>query len=101
MVSILVDHCNDRDIIDFVGTPPYLKFALPVAMATMHFHKVQTCVSFKNIFFILKGVLRSNLAPIRKCHNSFLVALNLNPKSALNLKIKNCTGLILSREGMN
>ena len=24
-------------------------------MATMHFHKVQTCVSFRNVFFVLRG----------------------------------------------
>ena len=35
------------------------------------------------------------------CKNSlFLVALNLEQKSALSLTIKNCTGLILSSEGM-
>ena len=68
---------------------------------------------------------RNNLAPVRNCpkgarkaklddirsigqlltyfrkNSLFLVALNLDTKSALNLKIKNGTGLILSREGMN
>ena len=67
----------------------------------------------------------SNLAPVRNCPKGerkaklddirsiahlitncrkislFSVALNIDPKSALNLKIKNCTGLILSREGLN
>ena len=67
----------------------------------------------------------SNLAPVRNCPkaerkaklddirsighlltnfrkiNLFSVALNMDPKSAFNLKIKNCTGLILSREGLN
>ena len=41
---------NNPDRIDFVGTPPFLRFALQVAMSTMYFHKVQTCVSFRNIF---------------------------------------------------
>ena len=54
---------NERDIIEFVGTPPFLRFALQVAMVIMHFHKAQTCVSFKNIFF----VSRHNLAPVRNC----------------------------------
>ena len=36
-------------------------------MATMHFHKAKTCVSFKNIIFRIKGVTWSNLAPIRNC----------------------------------
>ena len=94
-------------------------------MATMHFHKTQTCVSFKNIFFRIYGVPRSNLTPVRNCPKGerkaklddirsighvltnfrkislFSVALNMDPKSALNLKIKKCTGLILSRESLN
>ena len=57
---------NNRDIIDFVGTPPFLRFALQIAMTSTHFHNVQTCVSFRN-FFRIKRVPRSNLAPIRKC----------------------------------
>ena len=55
----------NRDIIDFVGTPPFLRFVLLVAMATKHFHKVQTCVSFKNIFFRILGRPRSILARVR------------------------------------
>ena len=67
----------------------------------------------------------SNLAPVRNCPKGerkaklddirrighlltnvrkislFSVTLNMDPKSALNLKIENCTGLILSREGLN
>ena len=86
---------NNRDII----------FALQVAMATMHFHKAQTCVSLKNIFSYL-GVPGSNLAPARNCPKGkrkakldeiinighlltnfrkislFSVALNMAPKSA-------------------
>ena len=31
----------------------------------------------------------------------FSVAHNMDPKSALNIKIKNCTGLIISREGLH
>ena len=103
---------NNRDIIDFVGTPTFLRFALQVAMALMHFHKVQTYVSFMN-FFSYVGVPRSKLALVRSCpkgarkaklddiksighhltnfrkNSLFLVALNLDPKGALNLKIKN------------
>ena len=58
---------HNRDIIDFVGTTPFLKFVLLVAMTTMHFHKVQTCVSFKNIFFRNLGIPRSSLARVRNC----------------------------------
>ena len=46
---------KNRDIIEFVGTPPFLRFALQVAMATMYFHKAETCVSFKNIFCVFRG----------------------------------------------
>ena len=62
MVSILVGYMvsNNLDIIDFVDTPPFLRFALQVTMATMHFNKALTCVSFRNIFSYL-GVPRSNL----------------------------------------
>ena len=57
LVPILVGYgfCNNRDIIEFIGTPPVLRFALQVAMATTYFHKAQTCVSFKNIFSYLGG----------------------------------------------
>ena len=55
---------NNRNIFESVGTPPFLRFALHVVMATMDFHKAQTCVSFKNFFSYL-GVPRGNLAPIR------------------------------------
>ena len=55
---------NNRDLIECVGTPPFLRFTLQVAMAPMHFHKAQTCLSFKNIFFVFRDP-RSNLAPVR------------------------------------
>ena len=47
--------CNNRDIIEFVGISPFLRFTLQVAMATMHFHKAKICVSFKNTFSYLGG----------------------------------------------
>ena len=80
---------------------------------------------FEEYFFHIKGVQRSNLATVRNCPQGerkptlddirsighiltnfriislFSVALNMDPKMALNLKIKNCTGLIFSREGLN
>ena len=33
---------SSKDIIDFVGTPPLMRIALRVAMATMHFQIAQT-----------------------------------------------------------
>ena len=59
---------NNRGIIEFIGTPPFLRFALLVAMATMHFHTAQANVSFKNIFFSYLGVPMSYLAPVRNSH---------------------------------
>ena len=57
---------NNRDIIEFVITPLFLRLSLQVAMATTHFNKAQTGVSFKNIFCI-EGVPRSKMAPVRNC----------------------------------
>ena len=56
----------NRDIIDYVGTPLFFRLVLLVAMATMHFHKVQTCVSLRTFFRIL-GRPRSILARVRNC----------------------------------
>ena len=41
-------------MIDFVNTPPFLRIALQVAMATMHFHIAQTGL-FMVIFFAFRG----------------------------------------------
>ena len=51
---------------DFVGTPPFLRIALWVAMVTMHFHIAQTCFIFRNIFCALRGP-GNNLSPTRNC----------------------------------
>ena len=44
-------------MIDFVDTTPFLRIALPVAMATMHFHIALTglFMSFMGIFFSHTG----------------------------------------------
>ena len=39
----------------FVGISPFSRVALQVAIATIHFHKVKTCASFRNIFSYLGG----------------------------------------------
>ena len=39
---------------ELVDIPPLLIFALLIIMATMHFHKAQTCI-FKTIFWYLRG----------------------------------------------
>ena len=52
-------------MIDFIGISQLLRIALQVAIATMHFHIVQTGLCFRNIVFCFKGVPGNNLAPIR------------------------------------
>ena len=55
-------------MIDFVSAPQFLRIALQVANATMHFHILARTVLFLgNIFFRMKGVQENNLAPMKKC----------------------------------
>ena len=54
-------------MIDFVGIPPFLRIALQVAMATMHFHIAHSGLLFRNIFCFPLGLPGNNLAPIRNC----------------------------------
>ena len=42
-------------MIDFVGTSPFLRMALRVAMVAMHFHIAPTGLFFRNIFFSFRG----------------------------------------------
>ena len=42
-------------MIDFVDIPSFLRIALQVAMATMHFHRAQTGLFMGNYFFAFKG----------------------------------------------
>ena len=53
------------DMIDFVGIPPFLRIALRVAMAAMHFHIAQAGL-FLETFCPLRFP-GNNLAPIRNC----------------------------------
>ena len=53
-------------MIDFVGTPPFLRMALRVAMVTMHFHIARTGL-FLGTFFSIQGVPGNNLAPMKDC----------------------------------
>ena len=48
-------------MIDFVNTTPFLRIALHVAMATMHFHIAQTGL----FFFGIQGVPGNKLAPFK------------------------------------
>ena len=41
-------------MIDFVDTPPFLRIALRVAMATMHFHIAQTNLFLEELFFAFR-----------------------------------------------
>ena len=42
-------------MIDFVGTPPFLRMALRVAMLTMHFHKARTGLLLMEHFLAFRG----------------------------------------------
>ena len=53
-------------MIDFVGTPPFLRMALRVAMVTMHFHIARTGLFLRNIFSI-QEVPGNNLTPMKDC----------------------------------
>ena len=53
-------------MIDFVGTPPFLRMALRVAMVAMHFHTALTGL-FLGTFFSHSGVPGNNLVPMINC----------------------------------
>ena len=53
-------------MIDFVNAHPFLRIALQVVMATMHFHIAQTGLFMGN-FLRIQGVPGNNLAPIQNC----------------------------------
>ena len=46
---------SNQDIMHFVGTPTFLRFAFQVAMATMHFYIVEIRVTLRDIFCIEGG----------------------------------------------
>ena len=52
-------------MIDFVGAPSFLRIALRVALATMHFHILALTGLFLRNFFRLKGFPGNNLAPMK------------------------------------
>ena len=53
-------------MVDFVGTPPFLRITLQVAILTMHFHIAQAGL-FLGIFFRILGIPGHNLAPMKNC----------------------------------
>ena len=59
---------RSSDFIDFVSTPPFLRIALRVSMATMHFHIAQTGLSFRKHFFRIMGTPWNNVAQMKNCH---------------------------------
>ena len=64
-------------MIDFVGALPFLRIALRVAMATMHFHILaQTGLILVNIFFASRGSQGTILSP--------MIKLSLGLKGRLN-----------------
>ena len=58
-----------RDMSTFVGTSPFFRRALCVAMETMQFHIAQMGLFFRAIFFPIKGVFQNDLTHIRSFPN--------------------------------
>ena len=57
---------NNRDIIEFVGTTPFLRFALQVAMATMHFTKPKHVYLLRTFFIVFRGP-KVQFGTLRNC----------------------------------
>ena len=55
------------DMIDFVGTPLFLRITLRVAMATIHFHIAKTGLFLGNIYFLIQGIQENNLPLMKNC----------------------------------
>ena len=53
-------------MVDFVGTPPFLRMALQVAMVAMHFHIAPTGLFLRNILSH-SGIPGNNLVPMINC----------------------------------
>ena len=54
-------------MIEFLGLPPFMRIALPVAMETMHFHIAQTNLFLGQLCFAFRGSPINNFAPMRNC----------------------------------
>ena len=53
--------------LDFVGTPLFLRAALQVSMATMHFNITQIGLFLGKDLFCIQVVPGNNLAPMKNC----------------------------------
>ena len=54
-------------MIDLVGTPPFLRIALWVAMETMHLHIARISFFFRTKRFCIRGVPMNTLPPMKNC----------------------------------
>ena len=63
----------------FVGTPPFLRNALWVAMETMHFHIAHTKRILRTTLFRIQEVPMNNLATMRNCPGGVQGRLNQTP----------------------
>ena len=52
---------------DFVVTPPFWRFALWVAMETMHLHIAGTSFFLEDKLFLHSAVPKNRLAPMKHC----------------------------------
>ena len=55
-------------MIEFVCTPLHVRIAFRVAMVTMQFRKAQNVFIFQKQCFLIHGVPRIDLAPMKNCH---------------------------------
>ena len=67
-------------MIDFVGTPPFLRVAEWVAVEIMHFHKTYNKFIFRKKFR-MKGVQINNLSTTRNCHGCMVGLISCRGKA--------------------
>ena len=71
---------SNCDMIDFVGTPPFLRVAEWVAMEIMHFHATHNMFIFRTIFR-MKEVPINNLSTTRNCHGCMVGLISCQGKA--------------------
>ena len=70
-------------MIDFVGTPPFLRIAEWVATEIMHFHTTHNKFIFENNFCSHIGVPINNLSTMRNCPGCMVCLISCRGKAVL------------------
>ena len=71
---------SNFDMIDFVGTTPFLRVAEWVALEIMHFHTTHNKFIFRTIFR-MKGAPINNLSTTRNCHGCMVGLISCRGKA--------------------